>query len=116
MVDKRRILTALLVLPLAMSGCRNSKAHTPEELDSTIRRELPAGTSRAAVISFLKQHNISRTDSVSISYYKGPRRVWGLMTVGGKHNITVTDVTFTFEFDQYDKLVSYTMNKRLVGP
>ena len=85
-----------------------------EHLDNIVRRELPLGTSKGAVLSFLEQHKVPHDDSKDISYYKGPARVWGKLS--RSHGVTVTDFIFTFEFDEKDKLVSYKMDKRPVGP
>jgi hypothetical protein len=108
------MLAISLTFSFLMWGCGKSKGGNAEHLDSTIRRELPLGTGKSAVLSFLEQHKIPRDDSRDISYYKGPRRVWGKLSES--HGLTVTDFTFTFEFDEKDRLVSYTMKKQVVGP
>ena len=112
--DMKLMLAISLTFSFLMWGCGKSKGGNVEHLDSAIRRELPLGTSKSTVLSFLEQHKIPRDDSRDISYYKGPRRVWGKLSES--HGLTVTDFTFTFEFDEKDRLVSYTMKKQVVGP
>ena len=111
----KRRLTVLLTVFFALFGCQQSRSNAEaKELDSAIRRELPQGTTKRAVLAFLDQHKIPHEDSRDISYYTGPRRVWGGRTP--TPGLTVTDVILTFDFDENDRLVSYKMEKRTVGP
>ncbi|HYA39167.1 MAG TPA: hypothetical protein VEI74_12945 [Candidatus Methylomirabilis sp.] len=97
---------------LVSYGQRN----TVEQLNSTIKQELPLGVDRNAVIGFLQQHTIPYYDSEDVKNYKGPRTVWGSPPASEGLQVFTTDIVFTFEFDEKDKLVFYKMGKRLVGP
>lgn len=108
------IMLAFCACCFSMVSCGQQK--TAEQLDTTIKREVPLGTERNAVIGFLQQHKIPYHDSKDVKNYKGPRTVWGSPPASEGLQVFTTDVVFTFEFDNQDKLVSYKMTKRLVGP
>lgn len=108
------IMFALCASCFSMVSCGQQNA--TEQLDNTIKREVPIGTDRNTVISFLKEHKIPYHDSKDVKNYKGPRTVWGSPPPSEGLQIFATDIVFTFEFDDKDKLASYKMTKRLVGP
>jgi len=99
--------TGLCAWMLYVYGC------SPDvpRLDRSIREELPIGSTRAAVVSFLERHHVPVTDSNSISYYHGPRKVWG--TVNEFVSLVCSlDTTFAFQFDDQDRLTVYEVKKR----
>src|SRR5215470_6076798 len=108
------ILSILAALLFVLYGCQKQSTVDMEALDNTIKRELPVGTSKKAIVGFLQQHGVSYDNSKDIKYYQGPVKIWG--KVSQSHGITTTDFTLTFEFDENDRLVSYRMDKREVGP
>ena len=107
-------LVALLAL---LCGVTSADSDTPEairRLEEEIRRDLPSGTSLSAVVSFLRTHNVAHHDSKDISYFNGPRTIWGLILQ--RTGLLVTDFVLTFEFDGQEKLASYSTRRQLVGP
>ena len=112
----------LLLTALALSGLRPAASSSSEEdqpvkeLDAAIRRELPSGTPRSRVIAFLQEHTVPYHDSKEISYFKGPRTIWGLLSRTASNRLLVVDTILTFEFDPQDKLISYSSREQLVGP
>jgi hypothetical protein len=111
----------LLLTALALSGLRptvsssSDRAPAVKGLDDAIRRELPLGTPRSRVMAFLQERKVAYHDSKEIAYFKGPRTVWGLLS-RTTSNLLVVDTVLTFEFDDKDKLVSYSSREQLVGP
>jgi hypothetical protein len=117
-VKRRHLLLTVLTLsglrPMASSG--SEKAQNVKELEGTIRRELPSGIPRSRVIAFLQEHKVPYHDSKDISYFKGPRTIWGLLSRTSSNRLLVVDTVLTFEFDSEDKLISYSSGEQLVGP
>jgi hypothetical protein len=115
---KRRLLLYGLALSLSVA-VRESRAEEEtgvKELEATIRKELPTGTSRSDVIGFLQRQKIAYHDSADIAYFKGPRTVWGLSSRRSRSRVFVIDTILTFEFDPQDRLVSYSRREQTVGP
>ena len=106
---------ALSILAL-VGGVSSEDKGTVNELDAAIRRELRPGTTRSTVISFLQNRKIPYHDSKDITYFRGPRTVWGLLTRSARDRILVIDTILTFEFDGEDKLTSYSRREQVVGP
>ena len=115
-MNRRHLLLMALALsglsPTASSGSEQTLA--VKDLEEAIRRELPSGTSRSSVVSFLQKHQIPYHDSKDIAYFKGPRTIWGLL--GRPKGLLVVDTVLTFEFDAKDTLASYSRREQLVGP
>jgi hypothetical protein len=99
---------------MVLVNCGHSGNIDPEQLDKIFRQELPVGTDRIRVVSFFKEHGLNYNDSKDISYHYGPRTLWVGLTE--RRGVTSTDITYTFEFNDLDKLLSYSMKKRTVGP
>jgi hypothetical protein len=116
-MNRRHLLLVALALyglrPTASSG--SEQTLVVQDLEKTIRREVPSGTSRSSVISFLQKHQIPYHDSRDITYFKGPRTIWGLLS-RPKGLLVVVDTVLTFEFDTNDRLVSYSSREQAVGP
>ena len=117
-MKRRDVLLTVLSLsglsPTVSSG--SEKAQTVKELEAAIRRELPSGTPRSRVIAFLQEHKVPYHDSKDISYFKGPRTIWGLLSRPASDRLLVVDTILTFEFDSQDRLISYSSREQLLGP
>src|SRR5262245_11122367 len=116
-MNRRHLLLMALALsglkPTAISGSQQMLA--VKDLDEAIRRELPSGTAKSGVVSFLQKHQIPYHDSKDIADCKGPRTIWGLLS-RPKGLLLVVDTVLTFEFDTGEKLVSYSRREQPVGP
>ena len=107
------ILFVCALCSITVLSCGRLKP-SGERLDRTIRRELPIGTPRTTVITFLERHHLQYYDSRTINSYKRPAKVWGILNES--HGLITTKFLYSFEFDQDDDLSSYVMTKGFVGP
>jgi len=117
-VKRRHLLLTALALSILRPTASSSseKALTVKDLEAAIRRDLPSGTPRSRVITFLQEHKVPYHDSKEIAYFKGPRTIWGLLSRTASNRLLVVDTILTFEFDTQDNLVSYSSREQLVGP
>src|SRR5438309_3018503 len=99
-------LLASMALALA---CGHSPHVDIRQLDSSIRRELPTGTPKSAVVAFLDGHAVHHSESPD------KRTVFGLATEVHRWRWSWAcgqiDAHFTFQFDEGDRLTNYQIRE-----
>jgi hypothetical protein len=107
----RRVLVLLAAALVAM-GCshQNRAAKLAAELSARFRSEVPSRSPRVAVVAFLDKNHID-------SHFDPSRREVGALMRDVDRTFPVRwDIRMTFQFDEDDRLVSYSIKPVGTGP
>jgi hypothetical protein len=89
---------------------------TVAQVDSRITRDLPVGTSRAEVASYLHRNKINHSYYGEIAGTKYYNSEIALIPRTASSGLVTTDVQIIFTFDQNMKLVSHQVHEVYKGP
>jgi hypothetical protein len=97
----------ILVVAALISAHRTSEQefHTVADAAFAIRRDLPQGTSRQVVLSWLDRRRIQRTSNAD------QRQVIGLLHDVRKDAVSRSDLRMIFAFDDKDRLSTFLVEE-----
>ena len=95
------ILLIVVFIGSAFIGLRHTYVLSSSELDATIMRDVPVGSSKSSVVSFIKTRH-------PVYFEEDQTQVKVRLSGLAENMIYRKDVILIFEFDSQDRLVSHS--------
>jgi len=106
-----RALFQLAFASIALLGCLRDPDTVERDLRNQIQQELPIGTDKSQVISFLRRHNIGE-----FVYGEKTRTIYAKIRDVARWRLEfATEIRLKFYFDENEKFTSYEAEQVLIG-
>ena len=104
------IAAVILAVPLVI-GCHKGQAVDYKAIETEVKKDLPIGTPREKVDSYLTSHKIGHT------FYKPENRIYALVPDTRKSVFGFSgSLSVTFSFDASDSLTNIQSQVQYTGP
>lgn len=108
----RYLLTGLMsVLVCGCSQADQSGVMKTKEIEALVRKEVPAGSSSAQVITFLDANKIEHS-----GYQEKQRTIYGIVRNTSQGAMMKGSIQIEFHFDERAKLKDHTVKEVFTGP